>query len=152
MPLNYVGRKQTPLWWYVLCLHFFCTVLIGRAQGIIATMVQLFFAWRVKVLTGNIWLVMLLVVGTTISGRVSLIPSLKERVRTNHYRRHSWWHRHFDRNSYCTRLVGVPKVQSPGHCLASHIRRRRLDNYCRTYLESCTRRFSCALAILLTAT
>ena len=30
--------------------------------GIIATMVQLFFAWRVKVLTNKMWIVMLIVV------------------------------------------------------------------------------------------
>lgn len=32
------------------------------AQGIIATLVQLFFAWRVKVLTGRMWVVMIIVV------------------------------------------------------------------------------------------
>jgi hypothetical protein len=31
-------------------------------QGIIASCVQLFFAWRVKVVTSNIWAVMLIVV------------------------------------------------------------------------------------------
>ncbi|KIM78193.1 hypothetical protein PILCRDRAFT_598781 [Piloderma croceum F 1598] len=58
-------------------------------QGIIASCVQLFFAWRVKVVTSNIWAVMLIVfcafvnmlasIGTSIA--VGIIPVFTEFVR-----------------------------------------------------------------------
>ena len=46
--------------------------------GIIATMVQLFFAWRVKVLTNKMWIVILIVV--TAFGSICeyfVLPDLK---------------------------------------------------------------------------
>ena len=44
-------------------VNYLLNVTLNIYQGTIATVVQLFFAWRVKVLTGN-WLAFMLIVVT----------------------------------------------------------------------------------------
>lgn len=45
------------------------THLIPLLQGIIACTVQCFYAWRVKVVTSNLWVAVLITITATISMR-----------------------------------------------------------------------------------
>jgi hypothetical protein len=55
------------------CIYSLSVVSTFVPQGIIATMVQLFFAWRLKVLTKN-WLVVgIVVLSSSVFGRKSSI-------------------------------------------------------------------------------
>ncbi|THG95320.1 hypothetical protein EW026_g6312 [Hermanssonia centrifuga] len=58
--------------------------------GIIATMVQLFFAWRVKVLTGNMWMVTLITLTAfgSIFGGIAICDSAITLSLSWHLRRH----------------------------------------------------------------
>lgn len=61
-----------------LIMHFGDVAVLGNADwvfatdpaltGIIAPMVQVFFAWRVKILTNNHWLVFIIILATLAGG------------------------------------------------------------------------------------
>lgn len=50
---------------------------VDTAQCIIATAVQMFFAWRVKVLTGNLWITSIIVITGIVSLRTSSSPYIR---------------------------------------------------------------------------
>lgn len=57
-------------------------LITAESQGITTATVQLFFAWRVKVLTGNIWLVSLITITSIASGRRYFITVPRPRIDT----------------------------------------------------------------------
>ena len=71
-------------------------------QGIIASSVQLFFSWRVKVVTSNILAVMLIVICAFINMRES--SSLLLQAHVIYFRRYSGVHRNLHCSWYHTSL------------------------------------------------
>lgn len=63
--------------------HYSSMLMHGGGQGITTTMVQLFFAWRVKVLTRNIPLVAVIVITSISSGCKCLVQSSGGRPKVN---------------------------------------------------------------------
>lgn len=142
---------QTLQWWYVRPLYSMSYALINPIfQGIIATMVQLFFAWRVKVLTGNWWLVTLIVITASTSFctshthiPTSMHPNGVDSTRSRR-------HRHGHRNPLRPPLRGLPEVQRHRHRLAHRRRHLRQHHHPLTHMAPCKSRMFFAVQLSLT--
>lgn len=90
--------------------------LTPSSQGIIASCVQLFFAWRVKVVTSNLWAVMLIVTCAVVNMReLSFLPTLALSLIFAGSRVH--WNIHCSWNH--TSLYRIRKIQSDCYYLVS---------------------------------
>jgi hypothetical protein len=126
-PVQYLPQIQP--WLYVpkMAYHVLFHLNLFDHQGIIAAVVQLFFAWRVKVVTGNIWAVSLIVAMSVTASRKSYFSSLflnscaqlhvihfySRRNRDGYRMRHNTWVRWIRQvQSHCHHLVNSVSLNS----------------------------------------
>ena len=100
-------------------------------QGIIATVVQLFFAWRVKVLTGNWWLVIFICI-TACTSICTWAPPPEYRTYLTSSPQltfcFSWWLRYCSCHPLRAGVRRVPQIPRGRDCLA-HWRRYLRQHY-----------------------
>lgn len=78
-------------------------------------MVQMFYAWRVRIFTGSSPLMFLLLAGAAVNARASLYALA---ITSSDISLASRWHRHINRHRYRPSISRIPEVQGTGNRLA----------------------------------